>query len=60
MRVGTTVAGDTIGYDLYTPEMQLLAETTVTAAAAKPLAYSYLWFAGVPVASVEAVTNTTR
>jgi RHS repeat-associated protein len=60
LAVATTAAGDTTGYTLYTPEMQLLAETAVTAAASKPVAYSYLWFAGLPVASVEAATNTTR
>jgi len=52
--------GDTSGYYLYTPEMQLLAETVVTAASSKPVAYSYLWFAGLPVGSVETATSTTR
>jgi RHS repeat-associated protein len=58
--VTATATGDTTGYLLYTPEMQLLAETAVTAAAAKPIAYSYLWFAGSPVAAIDAATDTTR
>jgi len=56
----TTATGDTNGYYLYTPELRLLAETAVTASSTKPIAYSYLWFGDIPVASVEAATNTTR
>jgi RHS repeat-associated protein len=55
-----TATGDTNGYYLYTPELHLLAETAVTASTAKPIAYAYLWFGDIPVASVEAATNTTR
>jgi RHS repeat-associated protein len=51
--------GDSTGYYLYTPELTLLAETSVSPDAAKPIAYSYLWFGGTPVAQVEASTNTT-
>ena len=53
-------AGDTTGYTLYTPELRLLAETEITAASTKSIAYSYLWFGDLPVASIEAATNTTR
>ena len=56
----TLAVGDTSGYYLYTPDLKLLAETQVSSSAAKPIAYSYLWFGDVPVASVEASTNTTR
>ena len=52
--------GDTTGYDLYTPELRLLAETEITAASTKSIAYSYLWFGDLLVASIEAATNTTR
>lgn len=52
--------GDATGFYLYTPETQLLAETAVTSAPSKPIAYCYLWFGGMPVASVESATNTTR
>jgi RHS repeat-associated protein len=47
-------------YYLYTPELQLMAETDETSGATKPISYTYLWFAGMPVASIEAATNTTR
>ena len=56
----TLAAGDTAGYDLYTPELRLLAETEVSAAAQKQIAYSYLWFGDLPVAQVQTGTNTTR
>jgi RHS repeat-associated protein len=53
-------AGDSSGYYLYTPELHLLAETEISTAPTKAVAYSYLWFGDLPVASVEAATNTTR
>src|SRR5260221_1672820 len=59
-RAAATNEGDPSGYYLYTPELQLLAETTVSTSTGKPIAYSYLWFGGQPVASIEAATNTTR
>jgi RHS repeat-associated protein len=52
--------GDTSGYNLYTPELQLLAETAISASLAKSIAYSYLWFGSQPVASVQTSTNTIR
>jgi RHS repeat-associated protein len=52
--------GDSSGYSLYTPELHLLAETEVSAAATKSIAYSYLWFGDLPVASVETSTNIPR
>jgi len=55
-----TATGDTNGYYLYSPELRLLAETAVTANTTKPIAYSYLWFGDIPVASIETATNTTR
>ena len=55
-----TSADDTSGYYLCTPELSLLAETEMWTNATKAIAYSYLWFAGMPVASIQASTNTTR
>lgn len=45
-------------YSLYSPGSQLLAETEITSAAAPPIAYEYVWFAGIPVTQVETTTNT--
>jgi len=59
--IPTTLAvGDSSGYSLYTPELHLLAETEISTAPTKSIAYSYLWFGDLPVASVEAAANTTR
>jgi RHS repeat-associated protein len=55
-----TSVGDPSGYYLYTPELQLMAETEISTNPTKAIAYSYLWFGGLPVASIEASTNTTR
>jgi RHS repeat-associated protein len=52
--------GDATGYYLYTTELRLLAETEVSAAAAKQIAFSYLWFGDLPVASIETSSDTTR
>jgi RHS repeat-associated protein len=37
-----------------------MAETEISTNPTKAIAYSYLWFGGLPVASIEASTNTTR
>lgn len=55
----TNSVGDTSGYYLYTPELHLMAETAISTATSKAIAYSYLWFGDLPVASVDS-TNTTR
>jgi RHS repeat-associated protein len=60
LRPEPQMSGDSSGYYLYNPEMRLLAETEVSTTAAKSLAYSYFWFADMPVAAVEVATNTTR
>ncbi len=60
LRPTPLAVGDSSGYSLYTPELHLLAETEVSTASAKSIAYSYLWFGDIPVASVETATNTTR
>ncbi len=60
LRPAPLAVGDSSGYSLYTPELHLLAETEVSTASTKSIAYSYLWFGELPVASVETATNTTR
>jgi RHS repeat-associated protein len=47
-------------YSLYTPELQLMAETELTTSATPAIAYEYLWFAGQPVAQIETATNTVH
>jgi RHS repeat-associated protein len=37
-------------YSLYTPEMNLLAETSLTGAGPHPILYEYIWFNGHPIA----------
>ena len=39
-------------YSLYSPELQLLAETDYSTSATPSIAHEYLWFAGRPVAQV--------
>lgn len=43
-------------YSFYTPELTLLAESEESGADAKPVRYSYIWFAGQPLAQID---NTT-
>ncbi len=42
---------------LYTPELNLLAETELTTDASPQIQYEYVWFAGQPVAQIETATN---
>ncbi len=42
---------------LYTPELNLLAETELTTDSDPQIQYEYLWFAGQPVAQIETATN---
>ncbi|HSJ75296.1 MAG TPA: RHS repeat-associated core domain-containing protein, partial [Gemmatimonadales bacterium] len=44
-------------YSLYTPELNLLAETEMSAGTDLPLAYDYVWFGGEPLAQVETATG---
>jgi RHS repeat-associated protein len=59
-RTPLTVSSDPARYYLYTPELQLMAETEQSTSATKSIAYSYLWFGGQPVAEIDTTTNTTR
>jgi len=53
-------AGDRARYYLYTPELNLLAETVESAASAKPIEYEYVWFGGQPLAQIETATLDVR
>jgi RHS repeat-associated protein len=44
-------------YSLYTPELNLLAETAMTTAASPSIAYEYIWFGGQPAAQVTTSSN---
>jgi RHS repeat-associated protein len=39
-------------HTLYTPELQLLAQTEITTAATPAIAHEYVWFAGQPLAQI--------
>jgi RHS repeat-associated protein len=43
-------------YSLYTPELNLMAETTTTAATPS-IAYDYVWFGGEPLAQIETASS---
>jgi len=47
-------------YSFYTPEMNLLAETSLVATGTPPIAYEYVWFNGHPVAQFDVATSTTH
>jgi RHS repeat-associated protein len=47
-------------HSLYTPELQLLAETSLSASATPPISHEYIWFAGQPVAQIETATHTVH
>ena len=53
-------SSDPARYYLYTPELQLMAETEQSTSTAKSIAWSYLWFGGQPVAQIDGTTNMTR
>jgi RHS repeat-associated protein len=42
---------------LYTPELNLLAETSRAVSNPETIAYEYLWFAGQPIAQITTATN---
>lgn len=44
-------------YKLYTPELNLLAETVASTTSVKAIAHEYIWFAGQPVAQVAVATG---
>jgi RHS repeat-associated protein len=44
-------------YSLYTPELNLLAETELTTAQSPTIAYEYIWFGGQPLAQITTATN---
>jgi hypothetical protein len=63
--VGLKIATDAITttesrYSLYTPELQLLAETAFSTESTKPIEYEYIWFGGQPLAQIDTSTNTVH
>lgn len=58
-RIDSDAPGDPRRYSFYTPELNLLAETSVSTAATPPIAYEYVWFAGEPVAQIATATSET-
>jgi RHS repeat-associated protein len=60
LRAVPMAAGDPSRYYFYTPELRLLAESELSTSSSKAIAWSYLWFGGMPVAQIESGTNTTR
>jgi RHS repeat-associated protein len=42
---------------LYTPELQLMAETTMTTTATPPVEYEYIWLGGQPLAQITTATS---
>jgi RHS repeat-associated protein len=53
----TTSEGTARRHSLYTPELQLLAETEITTATTPAIAYEYIWFAGQPLAQIATPTG---
>jgi RHS repeat-associated protein len=51
-------SGDLRRYSFYTPELNLLSETVLTADATPIPAYDYAWLGGQPVAQIDMVTTT--
>jgi RHS repeat-associated protein len=60
MRAQPLSAATTRKIYLYTPELNLMAETDVSSANTPAIAYEYIWFAGKSVAQVDVATNTTH
>jgi RHS repeat-associated protein len=54
------VPGEPMSYSLYTPELNLMSQTTPSTASNPPIAHEYIWFGGQPVAQIDAATNTPR
>jgi RHS repeat-associated protein len=57
LRPVAMAVGDPSKYYLYTPELQLLAETERSTSSTKPIAYSYLCFGGDPVAQISSANT---
>jgi len=61
-RIGanTTASGNPMSYSLYTPELNLMSQTTPSTASNPPIANEYIWFGGQPVAQIDVASNATR
>ena len=63
LSVGSKVVNttqNTVRYSLYTPELNLMAETAESTSGTPPVAYDSIWFGGQPVAQVDVATSTTH
>jgi RHS repeat-associated protein len=58
--VARSVVSTTRRYSLYTPELNLLAETESTTATTPAIQYEYVWFDGRPVAQIENASGTVH
>lgn len=58
--VATDTAPELRRFSMYTPELQLLAETGMTDTAVPQIAYEYVWFEGEPLVQIENTTGTLR
>jgi len=47
-------------YTFYSPELNLLSETSPASGAAPAIAYDYVWFGGQPLAQIENATGAVR
>jgi RHS repeat-associated protein len=56
-RIATATTPPLRRYSLYTPELNLLAETAMTTATSPPIAHEYIWFGGQPVAQLTTTTG---
>jgi RHS repeat-associated protein len=56
-RLTSSSASQPQRYSFYTPELQLMAETTITTATTPPVEYEYIWFGGQPLAQVDGAGN---
>ncbi|HEX9982475.1 MAG TPA: RHS repeat-associated core domain-containing protein [Thermoanaerobaculia bacterium] len=52
--------GDLTRHYVYTPELNLLAETTFSTVLGQTFEYEYIWFAGQPLAQITTATQTTH
>jgi RHS repeat-associated protein len=58
--IATNSEGSARRHSLYTPELQLLAETEITTSATPAVAYEYIWFAGQPLAQIATATGAIQ
>ncbi|HEX7152948.1 MAG TPA: RHS repeat-associated core domain-containing protein [Thermoanaerobaculia bacterium] len=55
-----TSTGDYTRHHVYTPELNLLAESRFSTSGAPSIEYEYVWFNGEPLAQITTATNTSH